>query len=71
MKQKFNISGCSFQGVVYDEKMISAICSIAKALQENAISLGKLADAIKPDNIVVESMLKIEPPTKDEDRFHG
>jgi len=56
------VQGCHFVGVEFDREAVSAIQTIAKGLEENAISLGKLAEVFAASNINVEAFLKIETP---------
>ena len=58
------ITNCTFVGVQFDAKAVSAIEIIATGLVENAKALGTLAQVLKASNVSVECLLKVEAPNE-------
>jgi len=55
-----SIENCSFVGVQYDAKAVSAIETIATGLVENAKALGALAAILKASNVELQSFIRID-----------
>ncbi len=56
---KHEITECNFTGIKYDAEMVSAVISIAGALESNAEALKELAQAVNPENVSIGPMINI------------
>ncbi len=55
-----DIKDCTFTGIKYDAEMVSAVISIAGALECNAEALKELARAVNPENANIGPMINIK-----------
>lgn len=55
-----SISGCTFVGVMFDEKAVDAVTTLASGLLENARALGVLARVLNGSNVKIETMIEVK-----------